>query len=144
MQVGAVAPGLFMMTDYSLTPAAFNERVEFDGSRSSHPLFDCSAPKACLPLPLGRLAAGSDLILYGTGFRNTTSANVECSISGERIVVEDAGSQGVPGLDRIKVRLPGEQAEFWEITDSNSTGEVVLSIDGVLANRALLFFSRQP
>jgi hypothetical protein len=46
MRVETVAPALFLATDYSLTPAAFLERLQPDGSRTSQPLFQCSGPSS--------------------------------------------------------------------------------------------------
>ena len=144
MQVGAVAPGLFLATDYSLTPVAFLVRVEPDGSRSSQPLFECSGPNSCAPVGVGPPPAGSRsyLVFYGTGFRNATSVNVKCMIPYYEFPIEYAGPSGEAGLDLISIPLYEANAdEFWRTVYFSPMAEVVLSIDGVLANRALLLFS---
>src|SRR5262249_5765018 len=71
MQVAAVAPALFLATDYSLTPVAFLEHVQADGSRISQALFECSGPNACAPVRIEAPPQGSKsyLVFYGTGFR---------------------------------------------------------------------------
>jgi hypothetical protein len=85
----------------------------------------------------------SYLVFYGTGFRNANPANVKCTIAGwAEFPVEYAGPSGKPGLDRISVPLEfGPDDEFGRAVYVSSMQEVALSIEGVLANRALLFFS---
>ena len=139
MQVDAVAPGIFMVNQVTMTAAAVSQRVESDGSQTSRLLFDCSAPDFCIPLPVAPSRGGSFVSLYGTGFRNASVSNVECFINGWRATVEYAGPQGTPGLDQIVIRLPEESDEFW---DGVLSTDVVVSISGVLANRTWFTFSR--
>jgi uncharacterized protein (TIGR03437 family) len=145
-QADAVAPALFLVTDYSLTPAVFLERVESDGSRSSKPLFECSGPNSCLPVGIQASPEGSKsyLVFYGTGFRNANPGNVKCTIAGwAEFSVEYAGPSGKPGLDEIRISLEffSPDSEFSQTVYFSPMQEVALSIEGVLANRALLFFS---
>lgn len=142
MQVDAVAPGLFMVDQPRLTPAAISVHAGPDGSQTFRPVFECSPPASCAALPI----AGRYLSFYGTGFRNATRANVKCAISGVPVAVEYGGPQGAPGLDQINVRLPDDDAVidasgnfFWDMP----YGEVTLSIDGTPANAAVLLFPRQ-
>jgi len=145
MHLDAVAPALFLAPDYSLTPVAFLEQIQPDGSRTSQPLFECSAPNSCVPVSIEAPPQGSKsyLVFYGTGFRNANPANVKCTIAGwAEFPVEYAGPSGKPGLDRISVPLEfGPDDEFGRAVYVSSMQEVALSIEGVLANRALLFFS---
>ena len=144
-QVDAAAPALFLATDYSLTPVAFLEHSQPDGSRTSQPLFECAGPNSCVPVNIEAPPRGSKsyLVFYGTGFRNANPANVKCTIAGwAEFPVEYAGPSGKPGLDRISVPLEfGPDDEFGRAVYVSSMQEVALSIEGVLANRALLFFS---
>jgi uncharacterized protein (TIGR03437 family) len=145
MQVAAVAPALFLATDYSLTPVAFVERIQPDGSRTSQPLFKCSGPNSCAPVRVEAPPEGTKeyLLFYGTGFRNATPENVKCFIAGwGEFPVDYVGPSDEAGLDRLSVRLefsPGD--DFWRTVYFNPMQEIGLSIDGVLSNRALLFFS---
>jgi len=145
MQVDTVAPALFLATDYSLTPVAFLEHVQADGSRISQPLFECSGPNACAPVRIEAPPQGSKsyLVFYGTGFRNANRENVKCTILGwDEFPVGYAGPSGKPGLDRISVPLQfTPDDDFWRTVYFVPMQEVALSVDGVLANRALLFFS---
>ena len=83
------------------------------------------------------------LVFDGTGFHNANSGNVKCTIAGwAEFPVEYASASGNPGLDRISVPIefiPDD--DFWRTVYFSPMQEVVLSIDGVQANRALLFFS---
>jgi len=93
---------------------------------------------------VGVPAAGSKsyLVFYGTGFRNATPVNVKCMISGSEFPVEYAGPGGDAGLDLIRIPLHEANGDdFWSSVYVNPVAEVVLSIDGVLANRVLLAFS---
>jgi uncharacterized protein (TIGR03437 family) len=115
MQVGAVAPGLFLATDYSLTPAAFLDRVQPDGSRTSQPLFECSGPNSCAPVRVEAPAEGSRsyLVFYGTGFRHATPGNVKCLIAGYEFPIADIGAPREAGLDQIRVPLEFSPGDVW-------------------------------
>jgi uncharacterized protein (TIGR03437 family) len=140
MTVAAVAPGIFMANPVGLTAAAVYRRVAGDGSQSSGPLFQCASAGLCLPVPAEPSAGGSFVTFYGTGFRNATAANVKCLLYGIAVNVEYAGPEGTPGLDRITIRLPEISDEFW---DQVGAADVVVSLDGVLANRVWVLLSRQ-
>jgi uncharacterized protein (TIGR03437 family) len=139
MTVAAVAPGIFMANPVGLTAAAIYRRVAGDGLQSSGPLFQCAAAGPCLPVPAEPSAGGSFVTFYGTGFRNASAANVKCLLYGMAVNVEYAGPEGTPGLDRITIRLPEIYDEFW---DQVGAADVVVSVDGVLANRLWVFLSR--
>jgi hypothetical protein len=83
MHLDAVAPALFLAPDYSLTPVAFLEQIQPDGSRTSQPLFECSAPNSCVPVSIEAPPQGSKsyLVFYGTGFHNANPGNVKCTIA---------------------------------------------------------------
>jgi uncharacterized protein (TIGR03437 family) len=144
MQVEAVAPGLFMMTGYSLTPAAFQVRTEADGSTTTHPLFDCSGPQNCERLLFRWSPRGSLLTFYGTGFRDASAGNVKCRYSTEEFAVVSVSPHGdIPGVDVITVRV--QESEYLDPSRFEYfTAELALSIDGVATNRALVFFLLQP
>jgi len=140
IQVDAAAPGLFLATNYSLTPVAFRVVVQPDGSRRSQPLFQCSGPNSCTSVTAAPSAAGSKayLVFYGTGFRNASQANVKCQINGYEFPVEYAGSSGEAGLDQISIPLPEAIVDEYYRWMYDTPVDVVLSIDGVPANRVLL------
>lgn len=110
MEIQEVAPGLFMADQPNLTPV--------------------------FTVP----ASGSSLIsFYGTGFRNAMASNVKCTIAGFPAAVQYAGPQATPGVDQIDIRMPDEV--LFRIEDESiAYAEVVLSIDGIQANAAVLVF----
>ena len=83
-------------------------------------------------------AQGSYVTFYGTGFRGAGTGNVQCWVSGRLLTVTYAGPQGTPGLDQINILLPSPDDEFWD----PPYVEVHLSIDGTLANTAVLTLER--
>jgi uncharacterized protein (TIGR03437 family) len=149
MQVDAVSPALFIAFppgDYDFFstslpyPAVTGVRVASDGTRTALPVNMCPRPEAgqCFfPIPL---RAGGDTVylsFYGTGFRGANPVNVTCTINGVPVPVEYAGPQGAPGVDQIDVRLRPEVRGRPPL----GFGFVALSIDGVVANTAALFFN---
>jgi uncharacterized protein (TIGR03437 family) len=141
MQVEAVAPAIFMANPVSMTAAAWNQRIESDGSQSSHLLYDCSGSVACVPLSAAPSEKGSFVTFYGTGFRNASLSNVTCHIYGYAGTVVSAEPQGTPGLEQISIRLPEPDDDFW---DQTPAADAVCNIGGVLANRVWLLFTKQP
>lgn len=68
------------------------------------------------------------LVLYGTGIRGRTSANVFASVAGSQVEVQYAGPQGTfPALDQVNVRVPLTVAGV-------ANAEIRLIVDGVAAN----------
>jgi uncharacterized protein (TIGR03437 family) len=136
MQVDAVAPGLFMVSHANSTPAALAVRVGANGQQTPVPVFNCSGPPGASPFFCGPATirlAGDPIYLsfYATGFRGADLSNVTASITGVRLPVEYAGPQGTPGVDQINVRLLPEAV-------LGPPAFVTLTIDGVVANTALL------
>jgi uncharacterized protein (TIGR03437 family) len=85
-------------------------------------------------------AAGSKayLVFYGTGFRNANQGNVKCHFNGQEFPVEYAGSSGEAGLDQISIPLPEAIVDEYYRWMYDTPVDVVLSIDGVPANRVWL------
>ena len=83
--------------------------------------------------------APSVLNFYGTGFGNPSVSKVECTIRGLRALVEFAGAEGTPGVERLQIRMPAEIAALVE-DESIAYAEVLVSLDGVPANAAVLVF----
>ena len=81
------------------------------------------------------------ITFYGTGFRNATVSNATVRVNGGAVTVVSVGPEGTPGLDQITIALPNEDTTFWDSDESPSAVDVVLSINGVLANRAWLLFT---
>ncbi len=110
MQVDRMAPRLFMLDPGMALPVATAVRVEPDGTQTPIPLFTCHQMDCDFSaIPLSE--AGDRpiyLSFYGTGFRNAYPDNVSCFIDDVPLPVVYMGSQGMPGLDQINVRLlPG-------------------------------------
>ncbi|MGH8247019.1 MAG: FG-GAP-like repeat-containing protein, partial [Gammaproteobacteria bacterium] len=137
MQVNAVAPGLFMVDHREGTPAAVGVRVASDGSQTPVPVFMCEG-LSCRPSVIPLAGDPVYLSFFGTGFRGATSTKVTGSINGVPVPVTYAGPQGTPGLDQIDIQLPPELREAW--LGWTGQGWLTLSIDGVVANGALIRF----
>ncbi len=134
MEVNAVAPGLFLMSQIGGVPAATAVRVEADGTQVPIAVFSCSGnPCKAEPIPLSA-AGGRPIYLsfFGTGFSGASADNVTCSIGRVRVPVLYAGPQGTPGLDQINIRLPLETLNNYDLFG----GDVLIRINGVAANVA--------
>jgi uncharacterized protein (TIGR03437 family) len=134
MQVDAVAPALFMVSHANSTPGALGVRVAADGQQIPVPVFNCfgsPGPFSCGPSPIRLAGDPVYLSFYATGFRGAQPSNVTASTNGVRLPIEYAGPQGTPGVDQINVRLLPEAA-------LGPPAFVTLTIDGVMANTALL------
>jgi uncharacterized protein (TIGR03437 family) len=146
MQVDMVAPALFLVNRPDPfeesgvpVPAAVAVRVASDGRQTPVPVFMCPAfSGGCGPAPIPLPPAGDPTYVsfFATGFRGANPVNVICTINGVRVPVEYAGPQGTPGLDQINIRLQPEVCGQPPIP----FGIVTISIDGVPANEARLFF----
>jgi hypothetical protein len=151
MQVKAVAPGLFMVSQPS-TPAATAVRVAPDGSQTPVPVFSCSRPVperpeafSCGPEPIRLEGDPIYVSFYGTGFHGANSTNVKAVINGVPVPVTYAGPQGTPGLDQINIRLLPELRRSGFVGNFGGVyqrlGFVTLSMDGVVANSVLITFA---
>jgi hypothetical protein len=102
-------------------------------------------PYSCVPVNIEAPPQGSKayLVFYGTGFRNANPGNVKCTIAGwAEFPVDYAGPSVKPGFDEIRIPLAfSPDSEFGQTVYVSPMQEVALSIEGVLANGALLFFS---
>jgi uncharacterized protein (TIGR03437 family) len=149
MRVEAVAPALFIAfppgdyEGFSTTlpiPAYTGIRVARDGSRTPLPVNECPRPaggQCFFPIPLRATGEAVYLSFYGTGFRGGDNGNVTCAINGVQVRVDWAGPQGTPGVDQINVRLLPEVLG----KPPGAPGFVTLTIGGVVANSAALFFN---
>jgi uncharacterized protein (TIGR03437 family) len=69
------------------------------------------AAGGCIAAPLNVSASncppnGCELVLYGTGWHNTSTANVKVSIAGQEIQADYAGPSADEGEDQVNVALP--------------------------------------
>ena len=135
VQIDAVAPALFMASPNTQIPAATSILVKPSGDIVSIPVFTCAGEGACqlAPIPLSTADGPIYLSFYATGFRGASSDNVTCTINNSAVPVLYAGPQATPGVDQINVRLLPEIHS----TFANAY-EVVIRIDGVAANTAML------
>jgi uncharacterized protein (TIGR03437 family) len=133
-----VSPGIFTATaDGRGVAAAVARILHRDGTQTTSPVFTCTAPGNCVPVPVSLGVAGDTafLELYGTGIRGRTSlATVSCAIGSMQVPVLYAGRQGVhPGLDQVNVALPPALAGLGQV-------RVTLTVDGSPANPVLIAF----
>ena len=135
LEVERFAPALFMANPVALTPAAW---YTVAGSGESRPVFECLYANWCEAAPIEPTANDSYLTFLGTGFGNATAADVKAVIRGLDLEVIAVMPRSTPGLTEIRVRVPTENYDFWELPG----GEVVLSVDGVRANSGWLVFSK--
>ncbi len=133
LKIALSAPGLFSANASGQGVAAgVALRVRGDGSRAFEPIafFDSAQNRFVFaPIDPGPESDQVFLILFGTGFRNRSSAaEAAMKIGGTNAEVLYAGPQGdLVGLDQVNVRLPRSLAGRGEV-------DVVLSLDGKTAN----------
>ncbi len=113
-------------------------RVSADGTQNYEPVaqYDSSTSQFVpLPIDFGALTDQLFLILYGTGFRNVSSAaGVSLLIGPDLVTVSYAGTQGgFAGLDQINAALPRTLAGSGEVTIS-------VAVDGTPANSVTVTF----
>src|SRR5262249_51031080 len=117
MQVEDVAPAIMLVRSWSMTPLAYDIRVDPEGRPTTTPAFTCDAAGNCEPVLIDPSQSGSSLVFLVTGFRNATVANVKCAISSMGLEVEFVGEHAIRGVQEIRVRLPPVEWEFWDIHD---------------------------
>lgn len=139
LELNSVAPSLFAANGNGQGVAAAQIlRVSADGTQNYEPVaqYDSSTSQF-VPLPID-FGASTDqlfLILYGTGFRNVSSAaGVSLLIGPDLVTVSYAGTQGgFAGLDQINAALPRTLAGSGEVTIS-------VAVDGTPANSVTVTF----
>ncbi len=103
--IGATAPGLYTAGPSGLGPAAA-QVVDNQGTYSN--TFQCAPASRCALVPIDVNKAGY-LVLYGTGIRGGSQANVSVRIGNIDAPVSFAGAQGgFAGLDQVNVALPAK------------------------------------
>jgi uncharacterized protein (TIGR03437 family) len=104
--IGPVSPGLFMVDPAQSFPAA---QVIVPNSPPTTAAICGGTPVVCTLNPINIPANGpAYLVLYGTGIRGATLANVKAQADATVLTVEYAGAAGgtYPGLDQVNVVLP--------------------------------------
>lgn len=125
--VRSVAPGVFSANaSGSGIAAAAAVRIGADGEQTPTQVLQGSGPISGFPIDLGPEGEQVVLLLFGTGFRN--SSTVRVTIGGVEAEVVGVAAQGeFAGLDQINAIIPRSLAGRGEV-------EVRVVIDGVEAN----------
>ncbi len=123
VKVANTAPGIFSAKSSGLGAAA--AQTTFDGI-TYQSVADAAGNENTLNA--GTVAKPNFLILYGTGIRNATAANVKATIQGVPSRVDFVGAApGFTGLDQLNVRIPPELSGFGSLN-------VKLSVTSVTPN----------
>jgi endoglucanase len=134
--IEATAPTLFSANNSGQGIAAAQVlRVKADGSQSYENVarFD-NAKNTYIAAPVFFGGDRLFLILYGTGFKNSTASNATLKLGSTTIPVAYAGAQNqYPGLDQVNAELPNSLAGAGEIP-------VSLTISGKTANGITVAF----
>ncbi len=133
--IRATAPGMFTANASGTgLPAAVVLRLRANGAQVFEPVarFDASTNRfVAVPIDFGAPDDQIFLVLYGTGMRYRSSASA--TIGGLNSEVLYAGESSFIGLDQANLRLSRNLAGRGEV-------EVVLTVDGVTANRVRVSF----
>ncbi len=124
--IAAIAPSIF--TQNGTFPSAYVLRAS-GGNQIVESVFTTDKNGAYVATPIS-LGSGSDqtfLILFGTGIRAATAANVSVTFNGVAGQVVYAGPQQTPGLDQVNVLIPTSLAGKGNIA-------VQLTAGGIAAN----------
>jgi uncharacterized protein (TIGR03437 family) len=130
------APGLFSANQNAKGVAAAQFITNLpNGSQTTVPVFQCSAGAGCQAVPLNLSQGGtSALVLYGTGLRNASLADVTVEIGSMSLPASFAGaSPNYTGLDQVNVLLPQSLA-------GSGTVNVSVSISGTSSNEVTVDF----
>jgi uncharacterized protein (TIGR03437 family) len=132
-QIDTVGPGLYSLNGTTGVAAATASIYAANGAVTPVTVFQCSP--ACTSVPMGLGGSGDRLVvtLYGTGFRNVSSAAAaSVTIGGAQAQILYIGAQPVdPGLDQLNVVVPPSLAGAGEVP-------VLLTVDGQTANAVTL------
>ena len=126
-----VSPGLFSANANGQgVAAAVAVRYKADGSQTVEPILQLNQTTnqyEAVPLSMGDATDQLYLLLFGTGFRNHSSA-VTATIGGTSATVLYAGAQGTfVGLDQANIRIPSSLA-------GSGSVNVALTVDGKTTN----------
>ncbi len=132
-QIDSLGPGLYSLNGTTGVAAATAALYAADGTITAVPVFQCSS--VCTSVPMGLGGAGDELVvtLYGTGFRNVSSAAAaSITIGGAQAQILYIGAQPTdPGLDQVNVVVPASLAGAGEVP-------VILTVNGQTANTVTL------
>ncbi len=132
--VSPVAPGVFTANaDGQGIAAAFSMTIAADGKQMTQTVFDPAVPvgqRTGLPIDLSQPGRQVYLMLFGTGMRNV-SESATATIGGAPVMISGPMAQlQFEGLDQVTLGpLPSALSGRGEV-------EIVLSVDGRIANRA--------
>lgn len=127
--ISSTAPGLYTATSTGQGPAAAQVT---DGHTYSN-TFQCNASGSCTLVPIN-VASQPYLVLYGTGVRGATQANVSVKIGNLDAPVAFAGAQGgYAGLDQVNVTLPAGLKGRGQLV-------VTVTVNGQATNMGQLLF----
>ncbi len=134
--VEQVTPGLFAANANGRGVAAATAlRIKADGSQVVEPVLQLNQTTnqyEALALNIGAASDQLFLLVFGTGFRNHSSANVTATIGGTNAEVTYAGTQGTfVGLDQANIRIASSLA-------GRDNLEVVLTVDGKSSNPVVI------
>jgi uncharacterized protein (TIGR03437 family) len=110
--IAGVAPGLFSANSSGQGPAA--GYVQSVLAPNPAPVYTCSAPAVCGPVPFDVSSGATLLVLYGTGIRNRPALSaVTVTVGGVSVPVVYAGpAPGLLGVDQINVSPPASLAHM--------------------------------
>ena len=134
-QIDSVGPGLYSLNGTTGVAAATASLYSADGTNTPVAVFQCSPVCTATPMSLGGAGQMLVITLYGTGFRNATSATASSvTIGGVPAQILYLGAQPTdPGLDQVNVVVPPALAGAGEVP-------VILNVGGQTANTVTLSF----
>ena len=124
-----VAPALFSSDMTGKGPASgYAVRIENGGAQRVLPISSCAAPLSCNTVEVDLDDRPVYLVLFGTGFRHSSLADVRVYIEGRPANVHYAGPQSqYAGLDQLNVQLTREHRRAGET-------DVILTVSGIASN----------
>jgi uncharacterized protein (TIGR03437 family) len=135
-QIDSVGPGLYSMNGEGTGVAAAGAALyATDGTVTPVTVFQCTPACVSVPMSLGSATDKLVVTLYGTGFRNLSSASgASVTMGGVAAQILYIGAQPqYPGLDQLNVVVPQSLAGAGEVP-------VVLTVEGQTANTVVLNF----
>jgi uncharacterized protein (TIGR03437 family) len=129
-QIDTVAPSFYSANSSGVGVAAALAAVYTQsGGVIPQPVFQCPSTCMAAPLTFGGPADALIVSLFGTGFRNLSSAkNATAQVGGIAVNIQYIGGvAGNPGLDQVNLIVPTSLAGAGEVP-------VVLTVEGQTAN----------
>lgn len=132
-EIDSVGPGLYSMNGTTGVAAATAGLYSTDGTMTPVQVFQCNPACVSVPMSVGSTGQTLAVTLYGTGFRNLSSAAAaSVTIGGVPAQILYIGAQPTEaGLDQVNVIVPASLAGAGEVP-------VVLTVDGQTANAVTL------